>query len=67
VKIAIDFMHNAWNAVSQLMTVNCFRKAYFIQLPSEDDAGADVDSIDLEDIPLAMLMADEWTRLPVTL
>jgi len=27
VKIAIDFMHAAWNAVSQSAIVNCFRKS----------------------------------------
>jgi len=60
VKIAIDFMHAAWNAVSQSAIVNCFRKAHFIISPVPvDDEG----SVDVDDIPLAMLTDDEWAAV----
>jgi len=60
VKMAIDFMHAAWNAVSPSAIINCFRKANFDVSPAP---AADTESVDVDDIPLALLTDDEWAAV----
>ena len=64
VKIAIDFMHAAWNAVSQSAIVNCFRKSHFSLAgetagDSDDEDGHE----DIDDKPLAVLTDEEWAAI----
>ena len=68
VKIAIDFKHTAWNAVSQSMIVNCFRKANFKFSKSSDggqNEGSDDadDPDDVDDKPLSALIDEEWAAI----
>jgi len=60
VKMAIDFMHAAWNAVSPSAIINCFWKAHFDVSPAP---AADAESVDVDDIPLALLTDDEWAAV----
>jgi len=60
VKMAIDFTHAAWNAVSPSAIINCFRKAHFDVSPAP---AADAESVDVDDIPLALLTDDEWAAV----
>jgi hypothetical protein len=57
VNIGIDFLHAAWNDVSQSTIVNCFRKANCADLPALATYRYAVDNYD---IPLAMLAEEEW-------
>jgi len=67
VKIAIDFMHAAWNAVSQATIVNCFRKSHFTSslpcLPEQQEANEGNEDNDIDDVPLALLTDDEWKAI----
>ena len=64
VKIAADFMHVAWNAVSQSTIVNCFHKAHFIASHPDQAARDNDDNTGIEEIPLTTLTADKWNRIP---
>lgn len=68
VKVAIDFMHAAWNAVSANTIVNCFRKANFYVAETESGRGQgeNDDDDDIDNIPLAMLSDNEWNAIAGT-
>ena len=61
VKIAIDFMHAAWKAVTPSVIQHCFRKGGFKTEDDVDEIRAAEDDEDDEDsIPLARLTNTDW-------